>query len=109
MQSAAAQSLVDDGSWYDSQPAVARAELRALFPDRGVNGFPYWVVREEQRRFFKRSVSEKLGCSLCCQSRGAVCHFPSSPWAGDREMDDICSLAALLPQRTQTHTQTVCL
>lgn len=58
MQSVAAQSLVDDGSWYDLQPAVVRAELRALFPDRGVNGFPYWVVREEQRRFFKHSVSE---------------------------------------------------
>lgn len=98
--------LVDDGSWCDLQPVVARAELCALFPDRGVNGFPYRVVREERRRFFQAFSVGKLGCSRCCQSRGAVCHFPSSPWAGDREMDDICSLAALLPQSTQTHTET---
>lgn len=84
---------------------MARAELRALFPDRGVNGFPYWAVREERRSFFQAFSVGKLGCSLCCHSQGAVCHFPSSPWACDREMDDICSLAALLPK----HTHTVCL
>lgn len=97
--------LQDDGSRCDSQPTVARAELRALFPDRGVNGFPYWAVREERRSFFQAFSVGKLGCSLCCHSQGAVCHFPSSPWACDREMDDICSLAALLPK----HTHTVCL
>lgn len=46
------------GADTSRKPAVAWAELRALFPDRGVNGFPYWVVREERRRFFKHSVSE---------------------------------------------------
>lgn len=106
-----------NSSWEDQRGQVqdGRRDSETLWPGSalcfvplsGVNGFnAYSVERKEDRSFSTHSVSEKLGCSLRCQRREAVCHFPSSPWAGDREMDDICSLAALLPQRTQTQQPT---
>lgn len=86
-------------------------ELGALFLVCRVNGFRAGRRGRRSLAAFSSQQPEKLGCSLCCRSRGAVCHFPSSPWAGDREMDDICSVAALLslyppPPPTPHHTNT---
>lgn len=91
-------------------------ELGALFLVCRVNGFRAGRRGRRSLAAFSSQQPEKLGCSLCCRSRGAVCHFPSSPWAGDREMDDICSVAALLslypappapppPPHTHRHAQ----
>ena len=82
--------------WSES---AGLAKPSALFPDCGVNDFPSWVAGEGAAR-------AELGFSSILGAAALSAAFPAAPALCDREMDDICSLAAPCGEEDGVHTHT---